>query len=71
MRTLKSLAILAILSTGFLSSSTGCATPAYSAQERFQLIGRNWGYEWEQIQDDIDYGLLLRPAGHLSTWNVQ
>ena len=62
---------LAVLASVLLLSSTGCETPAYSTQERFQLIGRNWGYEYEQINDDVDAALLLRPAGHLTTWNVQ
>ena len=49
----------------------GCATPAYSAHERGQMIARNWGYEERQINDDIDHILLLRPAGTLTLWHVQ
>ncbi len=62
---------LALLAAGLLSFSTGCETPAYTAQERFQLIGRNWGYEYEQINDDVDHLMLLRPATRLTEWNVR
>ena len=39
--------------------------------ERFQRIGRNWGYEYEQSQDDVDEIFLLDPPDHLTKWNVQ
>jgi hypothetical protein len=52
-------------------SNTGCETPGYSSQERFHAIERNWGWEYEQINDDIDHIFLLRPADHLSEWNIQ
>jgi hypothetical protein len=67
---MKTLALAVVASVFFLSLS-GCETPGYSTQERFQLIGRNWGYEYEQINDDVDTALLLRPATRLTTWNVQ
>ncbi len=67
---MKKFALLAILAGGMLFSA-GCETPAYTSQERFQMIGRNWGYEYEQINDDLDHIFLLRPAGHLSEWNIQ
>jgi len=51
--------------------STGCgATPGYSAKERSRLIGRNWGYQGRQINDDVDYLLLQRGGGWLTKWNV-
>jgi hypothetical protein len=62
---------LAIFAAVLLSGFTGCETPGYSTQERFQLIGRNWGYEYEQLNDDVDSALLLRPATRLTDWNVQ
>lgn len=68
---MKTLALLAVCTVGLLSFSSGCSTPAYSPQERFQLIGRNWGYEYEQIQDDIDGIFLLQPTAHLTRWNLQ
>jgi hypothetical protein len=71
MKAVKSMALLAVLFAGLLCFAGGCATPAYSAQERFQMIGRNWGYEYEQSQDDIDHFFLLRPASNLTEWNVQ
>ena len=59
-------------------SIVGCArpgefgwTPAYSAHERGQLIARNWDYEGKQTQDDLDKILMLRPASHLTVWNVR
>ena len=67
---MKKLALMIILS-GLTTLATGCATPAYSAGERAQMIGRNWDYEWRQAQDDIDAVLLLRPASHLTVWNVR
>ena len=57
--------------TGGMLLSTGCETPGYSSQERTQRIIRNWGWEYEQLNDDIDSILLLRPADHLSQWNIQ
>jgi hypothetical protein len=71
MKLIKSMSLLSILSTGLLCFSGGCSTPAYSTQERFQMIGRNWTYEYEQSQDDIDHFFLLRPASNLTEWNVQ
>ena len=71
MKVAKSMLLLSMLSAGLLCFSGGCQTPAYSTQERFQMIGRNWGYEYEQSQDDIDHLFLLRPASNLTEWNVQ
>ena len=62
-----------LLLIGGASTLGGCdiaATPAYSGQERFQQIGRNWNYEYEQLADDTDNALLLRPASTLTIWNV-
>jgi len=66
---MKKLVLLALLASGMFL--TGCETPGYTSQERFQSIGRNWGWEYEQINDDIDHIFLLRPADHLSEWNIQ
>jgi hypothetical protein len=66
------LLLLAVVMGGaMLLSGTGCETPALTTQERFQLIGRNWGYEYEQSQDDVDDLFLLRPSSHLTQWDVQ
>ncbi len=67
---MRKLALLLLVSP-LMGISTGCATPAYTAEERFQRIGRNWDYEWKQMQDDIDEVLLLRPASRLTIWNVR
>lgn len=67
---MKTFAILAML-CGSVFLAGGCATPAYSASERAQLIGRGWGYEYAQMQDDIDHALLLRPPGVMTIWNVR
>ncbi len=70
---MKKLALMASMATATagLSSLTGCGTPGYSTEERFSRIGRNWGYEYEQIQQDVDYIFELDPATHLTHWNVQ
>jgi hypothetical protein len=62
---------LAVFCAVLLFGVTGCETPAYSTQERFQLIGRNWNYEYEQLNDDVDSAFLLNPATELTKWNVQ
>ena len=67
---MKVLALLVLLS-GMLSLSTGCYTPAYSPSERRAQIFRNWDYEAKQAVDDFDHLMLLRPASHLTIWNVQ
>jgi len=67
---MKSLLVGLLVAIG-ASSLGGCATPAYSAHERWQMIGRNWGYEWRQAQDDMDSALLLRPSGTLTLWHVR
>jgi hypothetical protein len=66
---MKKAIFLALLAGGLFL--TGCETPGYTSQERFQAIGRNWGWEYEQINDDLDEIFLLRPADHLSPWNIQ
>lgn len=68
---MKSLIALFVVCGAMLLSSTGCATPAYSAHERFQLIGRNMAYEERIMQDDIDALLLVRPATRLTIWHVR
>ena len=68
---MKKFFLLALLgvSVGLL---TGCgSTPAYSAQERGQLIWRNMNYQGAQAMDDIDSALLLRPSSRLTIWNVR
>ena len=65
-------ALLALLVVGcMLFLAGGCATPAYSSQERGQLISRTWGYDWAQAQDDIDSALLLRPPSMMTIWDVK
>jgi hypothetical protein len=73
---MKKLAALILLAGAMVGG--GCArpnelgwTPAYTLTERDQMIMRNWDYEGKQIQDDIDSALLLRPASHLTIWNVR
>ena len=60
---------------GLLAGSTlitgGCATPAYSAQERNALIGRTWSIDSKQAVDDFDSALLLRPPSRLTIWHVR
>jgi len=63
--------VFAIVLAGLSAGMSGCATPAYSARERGQMIVRNWDYDWKQAQDDIDDVLMLRPASRLTVWNVR
>ncbi len=67
---MKKFVFLVVMTAG-MSFNFGCSTPLYSTQDRFQRIGRNWGFEYEQINDDIDHLFLLRPATHLSESNLQ
>ena len=67
---MKAFALLLIVVTG-AACSTGCATPAYSAHERAQLISRTWGIEEKQMNDDIDEFLLLRPPSRGSIWHTR
>ena len=68
---MKRFALLALLA-GALGSSTGCiGTPGYSGVERNRQISRNMVYDAGQIVDDFDSALLLRPASHMTKWNVQ
>ncbi len=70
MKKLAKVASLVVAAAG-LACTTGCETPGYSTQERFQRIGRNWGYEYEQINQDVDYIFLLDRATKLTEWNIQ
>ncbi len=67
---MKAIALFVILA-GTLVMSSGCATPAYSPSERRAQILRNWDYDLKQTTDDFDHLMLLRPASHLTVWNVQ
>ena len=60
-----------VLLAGGLMTSGGCATPAYSGHERFQMISRNINFEGAQAMDDMDSLLLLRPAGRLTIWHIR
>lgn len=67
---LRRLALCALLLAGMVSM-TGCATPAYSAQERDKMISRTWRYEGRQAVDDWDEFWLLRPPSRLTIWHVR
>ena len=68
---MKKLAIVAVTAVLGLWATAGCETPGLSTQERFQQIGRNWGYEYEQIQYDTDLIFLLNPPSHLTRFNIR
>jgi hypothetical protein len=68
---MKTFAIWSILCGSMLMVGGCAATPAYSGHERAQLIGRSIGYEYAQMQDDIDHALLLRPPSAMTQWNVR
>jgi hypothetical protein len=67
---MKKLLLLGIIA-GSLSFLAGCATPAYSPDERNAQIGRNIDYEGKQCIDDFDTVFLLRPATHMTIWNLR
>jgi|HubBroStandDraft_1064217.scaffolds.fasta_scaffold940460_1 hypothetical protein len=72
---MKTLALLAVLaSTGLLAAVTaGCDmadTPALTAQERLQQIDLAAVTDQEELADDTDHALLLRPASHMTDWNI-
>ena len=66
---MKLIVLLALSGCMFLS--TGCATPAYSAQERSKLISRTWRYEGRQAVDDWDSFWMLRPPSRMTVWHVR
>ncbi len=47
------------------------APPAYSSHERWHMIGRNWDFEGQQKDDDIDSLMLWRPASRMTIWHVR
>lgn len=64
--------LVILLGLGLVIAAAGCtATPAYSGEERGRMIARNWRFEREQIADDIDHALLLRPSSRLTIWAVR
>ena len=65
------LTVLGLLMSGCARPFEWGWSPAYTADERHKMIARNWDYEGKQMFDDIDHALLLRPAGHLTEWNVR
>ena len=66
---MKLTALLLLVVAGLFAQ--GCATPAYSGHERWQMISRNWSFEAKQINDDIDSLLMLRPASRMSIWHIR
>jgi hypothetical protein len=73
MKTLYKFVLASGFAVGAAALLSGCVispTPAYSGEQRFQHIGINWMNEWEQIGDDTDNMLLLRPQGQLSGWDT-
>ncbi|MDB5293015.1 MAG: hypothetical protein JWL69_4256 [Phycisphaerales bacterium] len=67
---MKLFALIGLLA-GTMLLTTGCATPGLSAEERNAEISSNWDYGFKQAVDDWDHIWLLRPAGRLTSWNVQ
>ena len=63
--------VLCGLLAGGLASMTGCATPAYSPQERDKMISRTWHYDMRQAVDDWDSFWLLRPPSRMTIWHVR
>jgi hypothetical protein len=58
-----------LVAAGALAGCTA-STPAYSSKERFAQIHRNYNFEAEAINDDVDHIMLFRPSNQESIWNV-
>jgi len=67
---MKKLLLLGMVA-GSMWFSAGCATPGYSPDERQAQINRNLDYEGKQCIDDIDNVIFMRPATHLTIWNLR
>jgi hypothetical protein len=69
---MKRLAFVMLVAMTGMTCVSGCTldTPAYSAKERFQQIGRNMYFDGEAFNDDVDHALLLRPSNQNTIWNV-
>ena len=67
---MKKLLLLGIVA-GSMWFSAGCATPAYSPDERQAQINRNIDFEGKQMIDDIDSAIFMRPATHMTVWNLR
>ena len=67
---MKKLLLIGIVA-GAMSFSAGCATPAYTPDERQAQINRNIDYEGKQMIDDIDSAIFMRPATHMTVWNLR
>ncbi len=50
---------------------TGCGpVPGYSGAQRWHQIQAAQDYNMVEFNEDVDRALLLRPASHLSDWNI-
>jgi hypothetical protein len=67
---MKRVALLLVV-VGGLFAMTGCETPAYSGQENWQNVSRNYGYDLRQTTDDWNYLWLQDEPSRLTTWGVQ
>ena len=67
---MKKVLLLALLA-GSIVTSIGCSPPAYTREERYAQIFRNRDYAGKQATDDVDELALLRPASHLTIWNLR
>ena len=61
---------LCLLSLCLLGLSGCLEPPGYSTKQRLAQIGNAQGYNLQMMNDDVDNALLLRPASHLTAWNV-
>jgi hypothetical protein len=62
--------VLLLLSLATLSFS-GCGpVPGYSGKQRWHQISDAQDYNIIEFNEDVDRALMLRPASHMSDWNV-
>ena len=67
---MKRVALLLVV-VGGLFATAGCETPAYTAQENWQNVSRNYGYDLRQSTDDWNFLWLQDESSRLTTWGVQ
>jgi hypothetical protein len=61
---------LAVSALGILAVGCSQETPGLTANERFGEIAQAQRYNNEEMNDDIDSFLFLRPQSPMTLWNV-
>jgi hypothetical protein len=67
---MRKLACLILLAGGVFGLG-GCASPGYSGGENVSRTLRTWGYENQQMIDDINYEMMFVPPSRSTIWNLR